>query len=190
MDKKLESYLKLSTKNIRRYSVDFMVQPESTSDHIHDMSCIALMVHEDLKDKLDFSLESVIFRIFLHDLPESLTGDVIHTFKHHDSSILHEMNRVEREMLEEMGVDPWIIEYSLASKDYSSLEGIIVSFLDFLQVLTKAYTEVEIYGNKGFLKIQDSSKEWFTAKLEAFSSPLDPNNVLKDYFLDIVKSFN
>lgn len=164
-------------RNIKRYSSSSVHHSENVAEHSYWVSYYSLLIAEDLLSKgvtLDFRL--LLSKAILHDLPEGLTGDIIHTFKHHNAEMKAITNKteeilyketLEKEFPKQIATD--LFELTLSSKE--GFEGEIIALSDVICVFAYAYDEFQM-GNKTILKTIKETKK----KLEktTFSKELMP----------------
>lgn len=144
--------------DIVRFSPLKLVKPESDADHIVIMSSMALklvlrinalLTNEDKCD-LCIDIRDVMYRIFIHDLEETMGTDLSRTFKYDESGEFHRAldNRYKDLFLgyseKSFGTDgaKKLFDEMQSSKCIDTVEGLVVKLLDFIQAGNKICTEI------------------------------------------------
>lgn len=154
-------YAKLSPIGVLRYSGSYLIRPESTPDHISTCTTLAVMIIKDLRNLgIEVDKEKLIYKIAIHDLPESITSDVIRPLKYHHPELTREFRIAEEDMIRKAGFPEDLISDINDAKD-ETLEGRLMAFIDILQVVTKLYEEVFELGNKLLKKEYNSAINTF-----------------------------
>ncbi len=99
----------------------------------------------------DINYRTLLEKGMFHDLDESITGDVIRSFKHHDEKLLNEMTRVSlevmgREFSDLPGGGSKVISGWRLAKD-ATFEGRLVDLADVWSVYIYMKREI-VLGNK------------------------------------------
>lgn len=131
-------------KNIKRFSNRSVLSSHSPCEHAYYVAQLALYIakHENLKlkqeDKYDIGV--LLDKALNHDVPESITGDVLAPIKHFDK-VMHQ----KIQEIEEIVTKNYLIKYlptELQNSFYSSIigckegrEGALVAICDQLEVL-------------------------------------------------------
>ncbi len=154
---------------IDKLSID---KPESVADHVFSMSIIG-MIFSDLEN---YNTEKILKIILLHDLAESITGDITPEKISKNEKILLENNAM-KEILNEL---PTLLQkhYSDLWEEYilnHSTEAKIVHQLDKLEMALQA----KIYSDDGY------SKEKLDLFFESAKKELSDPKILK-LFKEIV----
>lgn len=187
---KIIRFTKLSPIGVMRYSGQYLIRPESTSDHISQLNALAIMVYNDLKDYYDINFDRLITKIALHDLDESFTGDIVRPLKYRTSSIRDEISKAVELVMLDNDVPSFIIDEIRNDKD-DTMEGYLLDFLDNLQVCTKLHQEYFLLGNKTIIKEYQSSLHLLSDKLnKQFIQELPNNSTIIQYLHSIINSFN
>jgi len=143
--------------NIKRYSVFNKFCSQSVSEHTFLMTIIAMQLGEierGLGKKLDMA-KLLICSLF-HDIPESISGDIIYDFKISKKGFIKEIENMEiKEIKNKLKnfkfLESFVHLYSKC-KD-NSLEGQIVSIADVIEPYFYVSDEIKM-GNKEFNKIK------------------------------------
>lgn len=166
-----KDFLKNTRKldKIIRFSAQMRIKDESVSEHSFYTAFYA-MILADLEEKIfknKVNKESVLKTALLHDIEESLTGDIIHSFKHIDKNLNKEINRLSQKFLDNLMDNlPEKIakEYKILwkqAKDTTKIEGKIIEAADKLEGLIYSLNE-QALGNKEFEKII----KWYQRELK------------------------
>lgn len=131
---------------IKRYSTDFTIRPESVAEHSFFVGAILFKLHETYK----FSLGNAIAMAIAHDLPEIELNDVPRKLKRKYPSISKAFKEAEIDAIKEMPdmVQQYIMEY----RDNNTVESHMVHFADAIQCFQYATVEVKM-GNSGYFDI-------------------------------------
>jgi len=141
---------------VNRYSGLYLTRPESVSDHTCQVGILAFVIAAKcnaFEDNLD--LGKVALFALVHDFDEALTADVPRNIKYFSLELRDALNAVAHKALTKLGEQLYFEDlctlWELAKGN--SLEGLIVSIADSLQVVKKVIEEVELLGNKYMLRI-------------------------------------
>lgn len=144
--------------NITRYSGVFCMKPESDGYHTIDMMSMCMMIADLIESKLSrYEIEikldrkDLIYRCYLHDMDESLMGDIQRNIKYYNSEIYSSITKVVNEIME-LSFSGDIVDDIQSSKDPDSLNGLIVKMCDTLQSSMKIYEECKL-GNFHFKRL-------------------------------------
>lgn len=188
--------------NVIRYSGVFCMKQENDGYHIIDMMAmcmkIADLIEFDYQSKTTGSKESIdrkdlIYRCYVHDLDESLMGDIPRTIKYFNDTIYDAINEVADDLMEST-YSSSLVKDIRSSKDSNNLCGLIVKIADTLQSSIKIYEECRL-GNFHFEKIikenitfvRDLREKVFKSKVANGSSAFDSSAV--DTLLTIIDEF-
>lgn len=180
----------LKSKDITRYSANYQSHIETLSDHITDVSMMSYIICLDLLNlHEDIDVGKVLEYAITHDVEETRTGDVVRSLKYYDDRVLSELKRVAQE-----------IEYNYAkSHNYPRLhemwdnsksgkEGLIIKLTDMLSVARKCIQEVELLGNKTFLKITREVTDYLSELEDVINDSDDYSIESKSYLISLTKS--
>lgn len=139
--------------NVVRYSGVFCMKPESDGYHTIDMMAMALKIAEIIESTSNISIDrrDLIYRCYLHDMDESLMGDISRVVKYYNDDIYNSINAVVDELMES-NYPKWMIRDVKSSKNIDNVCGLIVKVSDTLQSSMKIYEECKL-GNFHFNKI-------------------------------------
>lgn len=161
-----------------RFIGSYLVQPQSGADHAFRVAMIGLQMVDDYnlnhKKKDQISREEVLLKCLLHDVEESVIGDLPTPVKYITPEFRESVRIVEEKAMQEFvlkNAGPHKDEYySLwlnAKKDKS---GKIVKVADKLEGFIKINFEIR-QGNAGLIPAYYETTKWF-----------DENKDLVDYF--------
>lgn len=188
--------------NVIRYSGVFCMKQENDGYHIIDMMAmcmkIADLIEFDYHSKTTNGKDSIdrrdlIYRCYVHDLDESLMGDIPRTIKYFNDTIYDAINEVADDLMEST-YSTNLVKDIRSSKDSNNLCGLIVKVADTLQSSIKIYEECKL-GNFHFEKIirenitfvRDLREKIFKSKVANGSSAFDASAV--DTLLTIIDEF-
>jgi 5'-deoxynucleotidase YfbR-like HD superfamily hydrolase len=149
----------------------------------------AFIVNDLQKKGYEVDLGEALRKACLHDIPESLSSDVIKIFKNTTPELREEIERAEKihmKRLEEyIGEGTDIYEHWKDCKD-ETLEGRIVHLADQLQLMSTV-REYVLVGNTYFEpvahRVKNAIKEAATGELEYIYEQVYPN----DHWDDILR---
>ena len=139
--------------NVRRWSHAYCHKPESILEHTAVVSIIALA----LAAKLGADVEKVLERALLHDMEETVTGDIPTPTKYHNPAITEEIKRFEAIAAKEVCYSyfgEWAWKVWREAKD-DSLEGEIIRVADAGAVVLKIQQEKAL-GNRSFEEFEEN----------------------------------
>lgn len=153
--KELTNHPFLKTKYVPRYSSFQLKDPETLSDHITEMSTLAVLLYHELDKKLNGNASKYIDRgellekCIVHDLDEVFSNDIIRPVKYSVNGLKHMIDEamgkiIRYHELNLTGTNDMTMIWS-TSKD--GLTGLIVKVLDLVVVSIKIYKEVELKNN-------------------------------------------
>jgi putative hydrolase of HD superfamily len=147
---------------IVRFSAHMRIKDESVAEHSFHTALYAMILadlEEKFKNKID--KEKILKTALLHDLEESLTGDIIYGFKHTHASLTKQIKKISLKFLEELLENlpkenaKEYIELWKNQKDLNTIEGKIMLAADKLEGLIYSLNEFSL-GNKAFKPAIDS----------------------------------
>jgi 5'-deoxynucleotidase YfbR-like HD superfamily hydrolase len=139
-----------------RFSAKGRIKDQTVAEHIFHASLYA-MIMADLEIKMGnkVDVEKLLRSTLIHDLEESLTGDIIFDFKHSDEKVAQDIKDLGRKFFEDMtahlpeNLSKKYVDLWANAKDENTLEGRIMHAADRFEALAYALEEQEI-GNKNF----------------------------------------
>ena len=141
--------------NVTRYSGVFCMKPENDGYHTIDMMSmcmkIADLIEVELNDDKAIDRRDLIYRCYLHDMDESLMGDIQRNIKYYNNEIYESITKVVESIMKS-SFNGSIVDDIQSSKDPDSLNGLIVKMCDTLQSSMKIYEECKL-GNFHFKRL-------------------------------------
>jgi 5'-deoxynucleotidase YfbR-like HD superfamily hydrolase len=138
---------------IRRFSSMHVNRPESVAEHIGFASIYAFLIVLDMKSRgEEIDIERTLGRVIVHDLDETMSGDIMRGFKYSNDKILEAIQEASEQnmndLVTEFGrkVGPSIIDNWKHSKS-DDIEGDVIELVDFICVIAYCREEASI-GNK------------------------------------------
>lgn len=156
-------------RNIKRYSSSSVHHSENVAEHSYWVAYFSLLIGEELLNKgVKVDMHKLLSKAILHDLAEGLTGDVIHTFKHHNENMKRVTNETEEILFKETLEKEFDSEtakdlFDTAVNAKKDFEGKIISLADAICVFAYGYDEIQM-GNRSILKTLGGSIEKFKTK--------------------------
>jgi 5'-deoxynucleotidase YfbR-like HD superfamily hydrolase len=169
--------------SIERYSSYPVIRRENVAEHSWYVTFYALLIARDLKDAgSTVDVQDVMVRALVHDIDESLLGDVVITTK---STVPGLQEALENAAIERIGgLSTQLLGNTFLSdkwkgvKDNTTLEGCVVQTADTLSVLSYIYQEYR-FGNKTSTRIAQECERRFRIWLNSLS--LDNRVLLGPY---------
>ena len=160
--------------SIERYSSYPVIRRENVAEHSWYVTFYALLIARDLYSELcPVDIKDVMIRALVHDIDESLLGDVVITTK---STVPGLQEALENAAMERIGGlsesllgDSFLSDKWKGVKDNTTLEGCIVQTADTLSVLSYIYQEYR-FGNKTSTRIAQECERRFRIWLNSLSS--------------------
>ena len=143
---------------IDRFSQTRLINPESVLEHTGFVCFCSLMIGKELeKAGEEINFGTLLIKATLHDIEETITGDIACPTKYWNEDITKQVKAIEAEAAQQVlnKLDPsqQLYMYWLKSKEYK--EGFIVAIADKLAIVYKAQQEINDYSNqtlKGHMK--------------------------------------
>lgn len=178
--------------NVTRYSSIFCIRDETNGYHVIDMMSICLYIYEKLMDKgVTLDIRDLIYRCYIHDLDEVLTGDIQRNIKYYNDSIYDSISSVTREIMRKTYCEN-IASDIVHSKDIDNINGLIVRVADTIQSTLKIYEEVKL-NNFHFNKIMEEHYGFLNNLRDMLNNSNFESNDVNDHAIlllcDIVDSF-
>ena len=139
-----------------RFSAKGRINDQTVAEHIFHASLYAMIMADleiQMGNKVD--VEKLLRATLIHDLEESLTGDIIFDFKHSDEKVAQDIKDLGRNFFKDMASHlPGNLSNKYAdlwtnAKDENTIEGRIMHAADTFEALAYALEEQQI-GNKNF----------------------------------------
>ncbi len=186
-------------KYVHRFTSCRTLQKESVAEHSYYTTLYALVIaewyekrwqeNEELGGYIMPDFRKLLSKALVHDLEECITGDIPRDFKHQSVALNTHIDKEARRTIQKVIKDIFQGDESIwtriwqESKD-DSLEGIIISFADFLSVVSYAYEETRV-ARSLVLKEQLTSlyeywKSFHSEKYKAFKPLVDQVDVIME----------
>lgn len=135
---------------IDRYSQTRLINPESVLEHMGYVCFCALVIGNRLFAEGEMiNLGDLMIKATIHDIEETITGDMASPTKYWNPNITAEIKKVEAEaakmVTNKLDKNGWLYDQWEAAK--SGKEGYIIALADKLAVVYKIQQETEQYGN-------------------------------------------
>lgn len=183
-------------KYVTRFSTCRTLHKESVAEHSYYTALYSIVVAKWVTDHTDLRIDvaKLLTKALVHDLEESITGDIPRDFKHVDKELRASIERIAEtsflkaaESIFQCNTNYWLSVWKSAKDD--TVEGRILAFADFLSVVSYIYEEVRIASSislKEQLISLQSYYEGFLDKKYAFIRPLVLliGDILKEIFDD------
>lgn len=162
-----------------RYTGMHCVETEDLSQHSYETALLCLMIFNDLKDKHNIVLDKGILleKAILHDIEESVMGDIPRTVKYHDERLKPILDSTATAYMssicDSIGVN---LQSAWENCKDDTYEGRVLSYVDLLLVARKAIRELDLKGNKEFYVVVKEVSDYlgeYQIKLEALASSSD-----------------
>jgi len=152
---KIVSHLKKTygrLTNTVRYSTAYKIVPENVATHSYFVVYITMILCDYLKD-LGINIERALRMALIHDVEESLTGDIIYSIKHHNPDFSGAVDRLNREIINEIysGNEPYL-DLWREYKRGDTIESKIVEISDRVSGVLYILGEMEM-GNRTLMPI-------------------------------------
>lgn len=138
---------------IDRYSQTRLINPESVLEHTGFVCFCSLMIAGELNKVGEcVDIANLMSKAAIHDIEETITGDISCPTKYANDEILAEIKKVERDAAEvickylDESKEQFLFQIWNEAKD--GKDGFIVALSDKLAVVYKVQQEVEFFGNK------------------------------------------
>lgn len=147
--------------NIRRFAGLPMIKDQSVADHRSTLMFLVLIIAEYL-NKMGYSIDwhRLLSYSMLHDVEESICGDIIYSIKNYDvnlnKSIKEATNSIANDLLNVELVGKELQESFNSYETEKNLEVSIIKACDMLEIAFTSYKEVTM-GNKNMQNMLDRS---------------------------------
>lgn len=144
-----------------RWCLVHQSKTESLSDHITEVSLLSYFLAlkvESLGDIIDKG--KMLEKVLLHDLDETLTGDIPRVTKYYTEEGLQAMRTIAIDAMEALfhSVDAKDEIIDLWKNCKKGKEGTLITISDMICCSKKVVTEVKLLGNMNFLKVAEEMK--------------------------------
>ena len=146
-----------------RFSNQMRIRDESVAEHSYHASMYAMILADmEISRGKKVDVEKLLRCCLVHDLEESMTGDILHGFKYSDPELLKNMKKMGEEFYKNLVSnlpDDITAKYETMWKDAKddSIEGEIIEAADKLEALMYSIEEYSM-GNKNFKEMIEKIK--------------------------------
>lgn len=157
-----------------RYSICPRTHDENVAEHSYYTAFIALMLVRSLwRNDFKINLGATLSRALMHDMDESYSGDFIRMFKHSSPELKEAIDGACNTFMQGWGKevavnggDDLVRMWSDAKDD--TVEGTIVSFADFLSVVSYVLQEIKAGNHAMYEHFEDLKKFYATFSGERY----------------------
>jgi 5'-deoxynucleotidase YfbR-like HD superfamily hydrolase len=182
--------------NVWRYSSIPITTPENVADHSFWVVLYAVMIHQELqrqsssRERKKYGKQSVLLAIMLkaatHDMGEAVTGDVVRPFKYSSSALKKEMDRAEKDMIENLIPTAvkqvsWLADQTAAQASAATYVDAVVKAADFMSLYQFMRREV-LRGNCEIRNFLHRMVEDFSVMHSSNMTEAYPLNKLSPYY--------
>lgn len=120
---------------VQRYSSIPVVAFETTDQHSYYVALYALMIHAQVypKPKQDKLTAAIAVKALLHDMSDSIAGDVVRVFKYSSTAFKEAVHGAEEAMLKKLPIEILSLNIKLNKKDQAYVDA-VVKAADFLSL--------------------------------------------------------
>lgn len=141
---------------VQRYTGLHLVEPESLSDHTYESVLLCLIIIKRLEKDGIYHLDKglLLEKALLHDLDESMTGDIPRPVKYADPDLKPALDKISRRYVEYL-TKPFGIDISSDFENCKDKtpEGLVLKVVDLILVARKSIRELELKGNQEFYTV-------------------------------------
>ncbi|RLC99272.1 MAG: hypothetical protein DRI46_09785 [Chloroflexi bacterium] len=166
------------TAIVTRYSQAHLSRPENVLEHT-GFVCLFCMIVGSRHPSVDMG--ELMKKAVVHDLEESMIGDVANPVKYANKEIHTALENIGRIAITEIAHDVGFNSLPgiwARSKD-ETIEGRIVKIADVVSVLGKIYEEVVLYKNHSIVDYAENTMRFFVDRLE-----WEQDDVLKSVLIE------
>lgn len=177
---------------VQRFSQFTLSKPEDTLSHTGKVALLCVQISESLLDEgIEIDQGLLLKKALVHDLEESLIGDVVRPVKYHSAEMRNCFKNLEAETMAKIVTSCFngaeiVKAWTLAKKEK---EGSIVSFVDTMCALATIENEIFERGNNSMkAALTDTCIETIRKRLEEMESYFPESKTmreLRDYTIDI-----
>ena len=171
-----------------RFNGSYLFQPQSGADHAFRTSMIAMQIVDhynagkDIKDQI--SREEVVLKALLHDVEESVIGDLPTPVKYITPDFREEFKKIEEKAIE----DYVLRDAGPKAKEYKDLwqnakngqSGKIIKLADKIEGFIKINFEI-LHGNRGLESAYVETMQWFIEHPEMLKEFSYADKLVKEY---------
>lgn len=142
----------LEMSRIKRWSDKLNTYPDNDATHTFRAAAMGMFfaLYESTEKGIEVDIPRLLGKILLHDLPETITGDMKGTVKHQNEKIKKAFEKYEQAAAQEIlewtpsVLQEQLADYILDPKDKTT-EGLLVDVVDKIDALVKSH--IELYRN-------------------------------------------
>jgi 5'-deoxynucleotidase YfbR-like HD superfamily hydrolase len=169
---------------VKRFSQCELAKPENVLEHSGMVALIALQIGKGLiSEGYRLDLSDLLQKSLIHDLEESITGDVSKPSKYSSNELRELFSQYELSIATKIFSDSNMD--SLKDKwdsSKSGCEGAIVAFADTLCAILKFHNEIVMRGNKTMLEVlSPTAFDTLLKKLEKMEACFPCSIILNEY---------
>lgn len=169
---------------VSRWSQAHCQKEESTLEHTAAVAFIALKIGTTIS--MEVNVAELLTRALVHDMEESITGDIMTPIKYNNPELTAELKKMEKTAAKQVSsiFGEWAFDYWVASKD-DSIEGQIIRIADKACSVYKIKLESSL-GNDGFKHYEENVwQALYEIKLSTTYKELIPIiHEIMDYLLE------
>lgn len=143
--------------DVKRYSRDFIFKEESVLEHTGFVVMFCYFVGNRLRKRgHNVNMASLLCKAVVHDLEETITGDVPRKTKHASPEVSNGLKKYELQAIDRVGELTKVscLQDWLTAKN-ETIEGTIVRIADMAAVVYKTMFEVSMLGNRSFMRVSE-----------------------------------
>lgn len=154
--------------SVGRFARDHLVKSENVLEHMGFCGFAAAILANKMETFCPIDYKKLFRAIVFHDIDESLLGDIPRSTKYYTSDVRDAMAYAEKRTVSslEFWLDTPIMEEWSSAK--SGIEGEILRVVDLAAVVYKLWVEIELLGNKSFLRVCHETMEYLR-KIDIYS---------------------
>lgn len=156
MSKIFNHFLNRSISHVVRFNGQPQQFRESLAEHSFYVAYFVMIIGEFLKKHKENIDETKILKMSLiHDMEETISGDILSPFKHYNDEILQAIGKVNQETIKVVfgdlpdDINNKMIGLWTEESEQKTIEAQIVKVADKLSLISKCYEEAKM-GNKNF----------------------------------------
>lgn len=171
---------------VNRFSSNKLSKDENVLEHTGKVALLCYHIGMSLShEEFDIDIERLLSKALLHDIEESVTGDIIRTTKYATPEIVRAFKDGEVAIAERLLNDQFHDEqaFEMWKVSKSGATGDIVAFVDVLCAMYKMDDEINVRGNKSVANtISDTSVDTLRIKFKAMESHFPESDTMKELY--------
>lgn len=144
-------------RNITRFNKRLLHVNDTVSSHSYYVTVLSLLVSLEYIEKsgnISINPTSVMSYSLLHDIEESVLGDVLTPTKYRNTEYLNQYNKLKDDVIDDMLKG----NEFLKSVELNEQEKLVFKFCDMFEAYSTSMEEYYLYGNKQFEFISSNYK--------------------------------